>query len=96
MTPDERKSTSVTLGPSGEAVRANIRRIRTELGMSLRELESTLAASEHPIAHSGLSKIENGTRRVDVDDLMALSVALGVSPLALLVPASRGPLDLVE
>lgn len=39
---------------------------------------------------SGISKIENGERKVDVDDLVALAVALDVSPVALLLPAEPG------
>lgn len=93
MAPEARR---VDLGPTGDTVADNIRRIRVSLGMNLRDLAESLRANGHPIAHSGLSKIENKTRRVDVDDLMALAVALGVTPLALLLPASRSPHDLIE
>ncbi|WP_147233315.1 MULTISPECIES: hypothetical protein [Brevibacterium] len=37
---------------------------------------------------SGLQKIEAGVRRVDVDDLMALALCLGVTPNTLLLPYS--------
>jgi transcriptional regulator with XRE-family HTH domain len=42
---------------------------------------------------TGLSEIENGGRRVTVDDLMALAVALDVTPNDLLLPwdDSQGP-----
>ena len=36
------------------------------------------------MSYTTLSQIENGARRVDVDDLMILSVALNVSPIVLL------------
>ena len=36
--------------------------------------------------HSAVDQIEKGTRRVDVDDLMALAEALNVSPITLLMP----------
>ena len=39
-----------------------------------------------PLAHSAVDQIEKGTRRVDVDDLIALAAALGVSPTTLLMP----------
>jgi len=39
-----------------------------------------------PLGHSAVDQIEKGTRRVDVDDLMALAAALGVSPITLLMP----------
>jgi transcriptional regulator with XRE-family HTH domain len=87
----------VDLGPTGEAVAENVRRLRVALGMSLRDLESKLQENgHHAIAHSGLSKIENKSRRVDVDDLMALALALAVTPVALLLPAARSPRDPVE
>ncbi len=34
----------------------------------------------------GLRRIESGERRVDADDLVALAVALGVTPITLLMP----------
>ena len=68
-----------------------MKRIRVARGMSLRELEELLNELGHGIAHSGLSKIENTTRRVDVDDLLAIALALNVSPLALLLPDKRDP-----
>lgn len=50
-----------------------------------------------PILRTGIAKIENGTRRVDVDDLMALAIALAVTPNRLLLnsPLNHEQLDLV-
>jgi transcriptional regulator with XRE-family HTH domain len=42
------------------------------------------------ISPSALSKIENGDRRVDVDDLTALAYALGITPYELLSPPGDG------
>lgn len=39
---------------------------------------------------TALSEIENGGRRVNVDDLMALAIALGANPNALLFPLEAG------
>lgn len=64
--------------------------------MSLRQLEVELASVGHPIALSALSKIENLSRRVDVDDLTAIAMALDVSPLALLIPPTRSHSDEVR
>ncbi|MGN7188834.1 helix-turn-helix domain-containing protein [Microbacterium enclense] len=89
-------ATSVDLGPTGDTVRRNVRRVRQDQECTLRDLSERLAENGYPMAQSALSKIENGTRRVDVDDMMALAVALGVSPVALLLPASRTPDDSVE
>ena len=54
--------------------------------MSLRHLSERLAQLGHPILPSGINKIENGQRRVDVGDLVALAQALDVSPSTLLMP----------
>jgi hypothetical protein len=47
-------------------------------------LSSYLEALGRPILPSGISKIEQSTRRVDVDDLVAFADALGTVPSALL------------
>ena len=52
--------------------------------MTQAELDAALATVGRPIIQSGISKIENGSRRVDVDDLVALALALGTTPHALL------------
>ena len=38
-----------------------------------------------------LSAIENGDRRADVDDLVAIAAALDISPAAMLMPAVADP-----
>ena len=55
-------------------------------GLSYAELARRLAALGHPILDTGLMKIEKGHRRVDVDDLMALALALDVTTNRLLLP----------
>ena len=40
----------------------------------------------------GLRRIEAGERRIDIDDLVALALALEVSPLRLLLPTEISPL----
>jgi len=72
------------LGPTGDAVRANVKRLREHLGYA--EVSRRLEAFGRPIPDLGLRRIEAGDRRVDVDDLMALAAVLGVSPASLLMP----------
>ncbi|WP_207105375.1 helix-turn-helix transcriptional regulator [Mycolicibacterium sp. P9-64] len=74
-----------SIGPTGTAVAANIKRLRD--GLPFTELSSRLTDLGRPIPPLGLRKIESGGRRVDTDDLLALAVALGVSPITLLMPA---------
>ncbi|AVH59731.1 MULTISPECIES: helix-turn-helix domain-containing protein [Streptomyces] len=84
------------LGPTGEQVRANIARIRESRGMTKKQLADRTAELGRPIPPLGVSRVEAGTRRVDVDDLVALAIALRVSPTALLLPWTERPDDVVE
>ncbi|MBF6286919.1 helix-turn-helix domain-containing protein [Nocardia cyriacigeorgica] len=84
------------LGPTGETVRANVARLRDELRLTYPELSRRLEDLGRPIPVLGLSRIEKGERRVDADDLVALALALGVSPITLLMPATEGEDDPVE
>jgi hypothetical protein len=66
-------------------------------------LDDLVRATNGRLSRDSLKKIEAGSnpvavavRRVDVDDLMTLSIALGVNPNALLLPPSLKPSDAVE
>lgn len=83
---EEKAKTGRQLGHTGETVRRNIRWIRDDRGISGAELSQTVGRLGRPIPLLGIQRIEAGTRRVDVDDLMAIAVALGVSPSSLLMP----------
>ena len=71
---------------TAETVSANVKRLRTQQNLGLRGLSKKLGEVGRPLGHSAIDQIEKGTRRVDVDDLMALAVALDVSPITLLLP----------
>lgn len=75
------------LGPSGEYARHRLKELRGRITYA--ELSRMLEELGRPIPTLGLRRIEAGERRMDIDDLMALSVALKVSPLALLMPDSE-------
>lgn len=75
------------LGPIGVRVAANVRRLREAKGWSLQDLADALEQIGHPIPRSGLGKLELRSRRVDVDALVALALALDVNPSALLLPS---------
>lgn len=79
---------------TGENVRQNVVRWRKARGWSTYELAGKLAAAGRAIPQSGVSRIESGARRVDVDDLTALAAVLGVSPVLLLLPPTgRGTVE---
>jgi len=70
-------------------VRKNIRKIRDDIRhMAVTELSAKMSELGRSIPPLGIHRIESGERRVDVDDLMAFAVALKVSPVSLLMPAS--------
>jgi transcriptional regulator with XRE-family HTH domain len=74
------------LGPPSKRVAANLRSIRRERDVTTAALSQRLAAIGHPIADTGITKTEKGDRRVDADDLVAIALALGVTPNTLLMP----------
>lgn len=81
------------LGPTGEAVREKIKSLRGRVPVT--ELSARLEQLGRPIPPLGIRRIESGDRRVDVDDLVALAVALGVTPATLLMPAAEDRKDSV-
>lgn len=83
-------------GPTSRHVAANLRRIRNARGLSTTKLAALLKDAGQPIPATGITRIEKGERRVDVDDLTALAVALGVSPSAFLLPPTDSPEQTVD
>jgi transcriptional regulator with XRE-family HTH domain len=81
-------------GPTALTTARNVRRFRRSRGLGYAELSRRLTDLGREIPPLGLRHLEAGARRVDVDDLVALAIALRVSPLALLLPLE--PSRLVE
>jgi transcriptional regulator with XRE-family HTH domain len=73
-------------GPIGVAVAQNVEQLRESRNLSYAELSRRLTELGRPIAPLGLTRIKDRKRRVDVDDLVALALALDVSPVTLLLP----------
>ena len=73
-------------GITNTHVAANIRAARQAIGMDLRTMSDALGAAGRKLSPSGISKLENGDRRVDVDDLTVIAYLLRTSPAALLTP----------
>lgn len=74
------------LGATGKTVSAAVRLHRERMGWGFARLSRELARAGRDVPPLGLARIESGERRVDVDDLTALAVVFGISPITLLMP----------
>ena len=79
-------------GPVGDHVTRTVRHFREERRLSYAELSRQLSQLGREIPPLGLRRLESGDRKVDVDDLVALALALEVSPLVLLLPVEASAL----
>jgi transcriptional regulator with XRE-family HTH domain len=75
----------IEIGPTGTRLAENLRQIR-RAGLQQQQVSRRLENLGHPMSMATLSNIERLRRRVDVDDLVALSLALEVTPNRLLMP----------
>lgn len=93
MTEEQRRRgpAATQVEATGEHVRANLIRLRKARGLTTYQLAKLMKDAGRPIPQSGISRIESGARRVDVDDLTALAAVLRVSPAALLLPLNDRP-----
>ncbi|MFF9087745.1 helix-turn-helix domain-containing protein [Streptomyces sp. NPDC014991] len=79
------------LGDTTRHVGLTVRDLRERQGISTTVMAERLTALGRRIAQSGVTRLEAGQRRIDVDDLTALAAVLGVRPASLL--PSGAPLD---
>jgi len=79
-------SSAVEKGHVAQSVATNVNSVRDRRGLSQQQLAARLGELGRPMQASAVAKIESGARRVDVDDLAALAVALNVAVARLLVP----------
>ena len=70
----------------GQRVAQRIKELRLERSLTLADLAARLAGLDRSYNLSTLSRIEQGKRRVDADDLVTLALALGVPPNTILFP----------
>lgn len=95
---------AIQVGTTGRTVAGNLARLRKARGMTIRALSVAVTEAGRALGPDAIAQIENAgkddwtghARRVDVDDLVALAVVLGVSPSSLLLPPVDGPGDMVE
>lgn len=76
-------------GPLTTQVARSIQRIRESRKVTYAELAERLAEAGRPIPVLGLSRMEKGDRRVDLDDLVAIARALRVPPIWLIFPIGQ-------
>ncbi|WP_343998174.1 helix-turn-helix transcriptional regulator [Streptomyces thermocarboxydovorans] len=85
----------VEIGPAGLHTARAIERIRIARGLTQHQLAARCTALGRPMSNIALSRTERAHRRCDVDDLVAISAALGVSP-AVLLPLETSPIQIRE
>lgn len=81
--------------PTTATVGQNINRFRKGAGHTLKDLAALVRAQGASMSTTVVSQIENGTRRIDVDDLSRFAYALRVPIVALLAPAPNDPAEIV-
>lgn len=74
----------VEIGSAGLHAARAIEHIRLARGLTQHQLAARCTALGRPITNTALSRTERARRRCDVDDLVIIAAALGVSPAALL------------
>lgn len=77
------------VGATGEAVARNVKRLREAANLTYTEVSKALGDVDRPMSPLAVRRIEEGERRVDVDDLLGLAVVLGVTPISLLYPGAK-------
>jgi transcriptional regulator with XRE-family HTH domain len=87
---------AIEIAASGERAAANLAEIRSSRHMSQAELADRMNELGRPMSAPVVSKTEKLDRRIDVDDLVAFAIALGVTPNRLLLPGSVADDEPVE
>lgn len=75
------------------ALARNVAELRRRRGLSVRGLSKVLGELGVPLLPSGITKLEAQDRKVSVTELLALAVALDVSPVRLLLPPEPSDVD---
>jgi transcriptional regulator with XRE-family HTH domain len=83
-------SRALQLGDAGAHLAQAVADLRHARGWDQRTLAAHLTEAGRPVSSSVVGKIEGGSRRVDVDDLVALGAVFAVAP-ARLLPAPADP-----
>ena len=75
---------------ASEVVRKQLAQIRKRQGLTQTQLVERMKENGYDqITRTVISKIEQGTRSVSLDDALALAAVLGISPVHLFVPYEK-------
>ena len=74
----------------------NIKRIRQVRDMTVRDLAARLKPLGLSLAPSGVSEVENATRKVAADELLVFAIALNTSIIDLLMPPDGESLTVAD
>ncbi|WP_308376268.1 helix-turn-helix transcriptional regulator [Streptomyces sp. ISL-99] len=74
----------IEIEPAGIGTARNIEAARVACRLTQRQLAERCTALGRPMTNIAMSRTERGRHRCNVDDLVAIAAALGVSPSALL------------
>ncbi|MFC8129667.1 helix-turn-helix domain-containing protein [Streptomyces sp. NPDC057302] len=80
----------IEIGPAGIQAARNIEYLRLLRGLSQQRLAERCTALGRPLTNIALSRTERARRRCDIDDLVTIATALGVSPITLLTTSAAG------
>jgi transcriptional regulator with XRE-family HTH domain len=87
MTDDETAQTETKTESVRTQLGRNIKRVRQAIRqMTVRDLSARLEPLGLKLSHSGISEIENATRKVSVDELLKIAIALNTSVIDLILP----------
>src|SRR5262245_40913809 len=84
---------AIEIGAAGRRVAENLERLRGDRRLSQTDLSTLLTRLGRQMSAYSISKIESTDRRIDVDDLVALAVALDTTPNRLLLPGDASQTD---
>ncbi len=87
---------AIEIGAVGRRVAENLARLRELRHLNYTDLSGLLGRTGRTLSAETLGKVERRERRIDVDDLVALAVALDTTPNRLLLPGSANADEPVE
>lgn len=83
-------------GPAGQRAAANLEKLREDRHLRQDELARLVERLGRPMSRQAISKTEQLARRIDVDDLVALALALDTTPNRLLLSGDASDTEPVE